>query len=102
MTEHNLPVPDDAPWLNLSKEEIEELRQQKQKLTQYGKEKLQKMTEMTKPKSLVARVRELVGHDDTYARDAIREIAKWLEEDGSFGGAKCAFRLEQQLEIYND
>lgn len=57
---------------------------------------------MTEPKSLVARVRELVGHDDTYARDAIREIAKWLVEDGSLGAAKCAFRLEQQLEIYND
>ncbi len=56
---------------------------------------------MTEPKSLVVRVRELVGHDDTYARDAIREIAKWLEEDGSHCGPRCAFRLEQQAENYD-
>ena len=43
MTEHNLPVPDDAPWLNLSKEEIEQLRKQKQELTDYGKEKIRKL-----------------------------------------------------------
>ena len=57
---------------------------------------------MNKTKSLVARVRELVGHDDAYARDAIREIAKWLEEDGSLSGPRCAFRLEQQAENYDD
>ena len=31
---------DDAPWLNLSKEEVEELRKQKYELTEYAKEKL--------------------------------------------------------------
>jgi hypothetical protein len=40
MTEHNLPVPDDAPWLNLSQEEINQLRNQKYQLTKYGREKL--------------------------------------------------------------
>jgi len=45
MTEHNLPVPDDAPWLNLSKEEVEELRKNKHQLTEYGKEKLRKLKE---------------------------------------------------------
>ena len=45
MTEDNLPVPDDAPWLNLSKEEVEELRKSKNYLTEYAKEKLRKMTE---------------------------------------------------------
>jgi hypothetical protein len=43
MTEHNLPVPDDAPWLNLSKEEVDDLRNKKHTLTQYGKEKLRKL-----------------------------------------------------------
>jgi hypothetical protein len=43
MTEPNLPVPDDTPWLNLSKEEVEELRYNKRKLTEYGKEKIQKL-----------------------------------------------------------
>lgn len=43
MSEYNLPVPDDIPWLNLSQEEVEELRKQKYELSQYGKEKLKKL-----------------------------------------------------------
>ena len=38
--EHNLPVPDDAPWLNLTPEEIEELRNNKKQLSEYGSEKI--------------------------------------------------------------
>jgi hypothetical protein len=48
MTEHNLPVPDDAPWLKhagLSPEEIQELRKQKHEITEYAKEKLRKLIE---------------------------------------------------------
>jgi hypothetical protein len=37
---NNLPEPDDAPWLNLTPQEVEELRYNKQKLTEYGKEKI--------------------------------------------------------------
>ena len=40
MTEHNLPVPDDMPWVNLSQKEIEELRKSKKELTEYGKDKI--------------------------------------------------------------
>ena len=39
----NLPVPDDAPWLNLSQEEVEELRNKKHELTEYGKQRLREM-----------------------------------------------------------
>jgi hypothetical protein len=45
MTEHNLPENDDAPWLNLSPQEVEELRYNKQELTEYGKEKFQQLFE---------------------------------------------------------
>jgi len=51
MTEHNLPEPDDAPWLNLSPQEVEELRNKKQKLTEYGKQKLREL--MNKDKDLI-------------------------------------------------
>jgi len=34
---------DDMPWVNLTQEEVEELRSKKQKLTQYGKEKIRKL-----------------------------------------------------------
>jgi len=43
MTEHNLPVPDDAPWLNLSPQEVEELRNSKKELTEYGREKIREL-----------------------------------------------------------
>ena len=43
MTEHNLPVPDEMPWVNLTQEEVEELRNKKHTLTEYGKQKLKKM-----------------------------------------------------------
>jgi hypothetical protein len=33
----------DMPWVNLTQEEIEELRKQKHELTEYGKEKLRKL-----------------------------------------------------------
>jgi len=34
---------DDMPWVNLTQEEIEQLRKQKQELTQYGKEKIRQL-----------------------------------------------------------
>jgi len=34
---------DDMPWVNLTQEEIEELRSKKQELTQYGKEKIREL-----------------------------------------------------------
>ena len=40
---HNLPVPDDAPWLNLSQEEVDELRNKKHELTEYGKQRLREL-----------------------------------------------------------
>ena len=43
MTEHNLPVPDDMVWVNLSQKEIEELRNKKHELTEYGKQKLREL-----------------------------------------------------------
>jgi hypothetical protein len=40
---HNLPTPDDAPWLNLSQEEVNELRSKKFDLTEYGKHRLKEL-----------------------------------------------------------
>ena len=64
MSENNLPDLDDAPWLNLSKEEIEDLRKQKQELTEYGKEKIRKLMnkEPTHEEMLdIAERRELIN-----------------------------------------
>jgi hypothetical protein len=48
MTEHNLPVPDDMVWVNLTQEEIQELRNKKHTLTEYGREQLRKLLEKQK------------------------------------------------------
>ena len=45
---NNLPEPDDAPWLNLSQEEINQLRYNKQNLTSYGREKIRALMEENK------------------------------------------------------
>lgn len=39
----NLPVPDDAPWLNLTPEEVKELRKNKKQLTDYGRKKIRNL-----------------------------------------------------------
>jgi hypothetical protein len=49
MSDYNLPVPDDAPWLNLSKEELDKLRHSKKELTNYGREKLQELMKNQEP-----------------------------------------------------
>jgi hypothetical protein len=51
MTEHNLPDPDDMVWVNLTQEEVEELRNKKHELTEYGKQKLREL--MNKDKDLI-------------------------------------------------
>jgi len=43
MNEDNLPVPDDMCWVNLTQEEIKELRNKKHTLTEYGKKQLRKL-----------------------------------------------------------
>ncbi len=44
MTDYNLPVPDEMPWaLGLSKEEIQKLREDKQRLTEYGRKRLREL-----------------------------------------------------------
>jgi len=50
---------DDMPWVNLTQEEVEELRSKKQELTQYGKEK----------------IRELMNHEEMLEEAARREAA---------------------------
>ena len=48
---NNLPENDDAPWLNLSQEEVEELRYNKQELTEYGREKLRTLIKLAQQNS---------------------------------------------------
>jgi hypothetical protein len=48
---NNLPEPDDAPWLNLTQDEINQLRYNKQNLTEYGREKLRTLIKLAQQNS---------------------------------------------------
>mgnify|MGYP006285350251 CR=1 FL=1 len=86
MTEHNLPVPDDMPWVNLSPEEIEELRTKKHELTEYGKEQLRKL--MSNPTPIRGKVSDedfqkivdLMNNQEPYP-DAMFEEAERREAE---------------------
>jgi hypothetical protein len=40
---------DDMPWVNLTQEEVEELRNKKHELTEYGKQKLRELMNRKAP-----------------------------------------------------
>ena len=74
---------EDMPWVNLTQEEVEELRNKKHELTEYGKQKLRKL--MDKP--IEAKVSEedyqkvlnLMNNQEPYP-DEMFEEAKKREE----------------------
>lgn len=84
MTEHNLPVPDDAPWLNLSPEEIQELRTNKNYLTAQATQKLRKMKAKQQAEKIVEATMEHTlrpkgGNRERVLASAFREL---LEQCG--------------------
>ena len=48
---NNVPENDDASWLNLTPQEVEELRYNKQELTEYGREKLRTLIKLAQQNS---------------------------------------------------
>ena len=106
MNEHNLPVPDDMCWVNLTKEEIEELRSKKYTLTEYGKEQLRKL--MTHEEMLEEAARReaaaLEAVEKLYEEngDALKQLAEIEKEereesdDDFFGQLGYLNRMEQE------
>jgi hypothetical protein len=99
MTEHNLPDPDDMVWVNLSQKEIEELRNKKHELTEYGKQRLRELMRNQEPypdamfeeaerreaerKALDALDRIYEEHGDAMLRLAEIEKDQWEREERS-------------------
>jgi hypothetical protein len=84
MTEHNLPVPDDMVWVNLTQEEIEELRNKKHELTEYGREQLRKLMSKEPITAKVSeedyqKVLDLMNNQEPYP-DAMFEEAERREK----------------------
>ena len=74
---------DDMPWVNLTQEEVEELRNKKHELTEYGKQKLREL--MTEPLQAKVseedyqKVLELMNNQEPYP-DAMFEEAERREK----------------------
>jgi hypothetical protein len=69
---NNLSEPDDAPWLNLTPQEVEELRYNKQKLTEYGKEKIRALMTKTGEEGALNALDRLYDENN----DALRRLAE--------------------------
>ena len=92
MTEHNLPVPDDAPWLNLSPEEVEQLRNQMKTITAQATQKLRKLKAQQQTQELLNSAHRVSdggvplgklireGHDDPMTTRVRYEYAALLRE----------------------
>ena len=130
MTKHNLPENDDAPWLNLTQEEINQLRYDKQKLTDYGREKIRelmlksqmketdiskvliegdtatimgvkyKRVEEPKPKKLFDVIRNL-GYSVDMCYEILDAVRCWLPEPQSAAGSQNV-DVELLVDGFND
>jgi hypothetical protein len=92
MTEHNLPDKDDAPWLNLSEKEIEELRTNKNYLTAQAKQKIKKLKAQQQTQELLNAAHRVAdgevplgklireGHQDPMSSRVRYEYAALLRE----------------------
>jgi len=78
---HNLPVPDDFPWLNLSQEEVEELRNKKHELTDYGKQRLKELMNINPTHEEMLDEASRREAENKALATAIREIADQLYFD---------------------
>ena len=74
---NNLPEPDDAPWLNLTPQEVEELRYNKQKLTEYGREKIRALME---EKKLLKECRQ-TGRTTATTEKVLKTVFSQMTED---------------------
>jgi uncharacterized protein YwqG len=79
---------EDMPWVNLTQEEVEELRKQKHELTEYGKQKLREL--MTHEEMLEEAVRR-------EKENQVLEIAKKFIEEHSDAMKQLAKIEHQEL-----
>jgi len=108
---HNLPVPDDAPWLNLSQEEVDELRNKKHELTEYGKQRLRELMNINptheemleEAERREAENKALAALDELYEKhgDAMLKLAE-IEKDEWERRERADTVLARYNRFYND
>jgi hypothetical protein len=102
---------EDMPWVNLTQEEVNELRAKKHELTEYGKEKIRKLAR--EGISKYSEALKLMNNQEPYPdamfeeaesreaeRKALDALDKHYEENGpAFGQLAYIERLEREEEI---
>jgi hypothetical protein len=111
MDEHNLPDPDDMPWVNLTQQEVEELRNKKHELTEYGKQRLRGLMNInpTHEEMLEEATRReaenkaLAALDELYEKhgDAMLKLAE-IEKDEWERRERADTVLRRYNAFYND
>jgi hypothetical protein len=87
----------DMPWVNLTQEEIDELRAKKYELTEYGKQRIQQLMNNQEPYPDAM-------FEEAERRERVLEIAKNFIEEHSEAMEELARieRSERVLQRYND
>ena len=101
---NNLPEPDDAPWLNLTPQEVEKLRYDKQNLTEYGKEKFQQLIEeyrkQNKKPTLWDIMRDKLGFSIDMCDEIVDAVEGWLppqHETNDYQWNRCIQMMKDKL-----
>jgi len=68
---------DDMPWVNLTQEEVEELRNKKYELTEYGKQKLRELMDKEAERKVIEAVEKLYAENG----EALKQLAEKLKND---------------------
>ena len=76
----------DMPWVNLTQEEVEELRSKKHELTEYGKQKIKELT--------VGQLMDTEKFQEEFAKSQVFDADKFAEENSMV-------RNHRILERYN-
>ena len=77
---------EDMPWVNLTQEEVEELRSKKHELTEYGKQKIKELT--------VGQLMDTEKFQEEFAKSQVFDADKFAEENNMV-------RNHRILERYN-
>jgi hypothetical protein len=101
---NNLPEPDDAPWLNLTPQEVEELRYNKQELTEYGKEKFKQLIEeyrkQNRRPTLWDVMRDKLGFSIDMCDEIVDAVEEWLppqHETNDYQWNRCIQLMKEKL-----
>jgi len=101
---NNLPENDDAPWLNLSPQEVEELRYNKQELTEYAKKKFQQLLEeyhkQNRRPTLWDIMRDKLGFSIDMCDEIVDAVEEWLppqHETNDYRWNRCIQLMKEKL-----